>query len=278
MNQKHLLRFIKKKMKTPEAATEIVIKRENKSLTLTQVFESLGLTSYDLSIDTLDMHASQTFQRFDKFNLKYNPIGESRLREIFLKFDNMVKGKFLAELTSEVIDDLETNKYQFMEYRLSIYGREKKEWDVLAAWVFDNKLFSSNVRWMIQIPRLYSVYKKAGIINTFQDMISNFFTALFEVSINPASHPKLHCFLQSVVGFDCVDDESVRTKFFDARDPAPHLWTKRSDPHYCTFAYYLYSNLKVLNKLRSESQDDCFLLFRLFVCVRLLCEKTISVR
>ena len=26
-----------------------------------------------------------TFHRFDKFNAKYNPIGESRLREVFLK-------------------------------------------------------------------------------------------------------------------------------------------------------------------------------------------------
>jgi hypothetical protein len=64
------------------------------------VFDSLGLSAYDLSIDTLDMHAHQdTFHRFDKFNLKYNPIGESRLREIFLKTDNLIQGRYLAELT-----------------------------------------------------------------------------------------------------------------------------------------------------------------------------------
>ena len=64
------------------------------------MFASLGLSAYDLSIDTLDMHAHQdSFHRFDKFNLKYNPIGESRLREIFLKTDNFIKGRYLAELT-----------------------------------------------------------------------------------------------------------------------------------------------------------------------------------
>ena len=64
------------------------------------MFESLKLTAYDLSIDTLDMHAHQdSFHRFDKFNLKYNPIGESRLREIFLKSDNYIQGRYLAELT-----------------------------------------------------------------------------------------------------------------------------------------------------------------------------------
>ena len=39
-----------------------------------------------------------TFHRFDKFNAKYNPVGESRLREIFIKTDNQVNGKFFAEI------------------------------------------------------------------------------------------------------------------------------------------------------------------------------------
>ena len=74
MNQKHLLRFIKAKLKKNDP--EAVIVRDGKQLTLAQVFESLGLTAYDLNVDTLDMHADKTFHRFDKFNLKYNPVGE----------------------------------------------------------------------------------------------------------------------------------------------------------------------------------------------------------
>lgn len=91
----------------------MVIFRDGQELTLSQVFESLKLTAYDLSIDTLDMHAHQdSFHRFDKFNLKYNPIGESRLREIFLKTDNYIQGRYLAELTKELMTDLEQTKYQ----------------------------------------------------------------------------------------------------------------------------------------------------------------------
>jgi AMP deaminase len=147
MNQKHLLRFIKAKMKRNSQVPfrsfhaqcnwphfflqDVVIFRDDAELTLQQVFESLNLTAYDLSIDTLDMHAHQdSFHRFDKFNLKYNPIGESRLREIFLKTDNYIKGRYLAELTKgnlvvwcsllwslncqslEVMTDLEQGKYQ----------------------------------------------------------------------------------------------------------------------------------------------------------------------
>lgn len=40
--------------------------------------------------------------RFDRFNLKYNPCGQSRLREIFLKTDNFIAGRYLAEVTKEV--------------------------------------------------------------------------------------------------------------------------------------------------------------------------------
>ncbi|KAL2926714.1 AMP deaminase [Bienertia sinuspersici] len=90
MNQKHLLRFIKSKLrKEPD---EVVIFRDGTYLTLKEVFESLDLTGYDLNVDLLDVHADKsTFHRFDKFNLKYNPCGQSRLREIFLKQDNLIQ-------------------------------------------------------------------------------------------------------------------------------------------------------------------------------------------
>ena len=100
MNQKHLLRFIKDKLK--KFPNDVVINRDGKDLTLSEVFASLKLSAYDLSIDTLDVHADRnTFHRFDKFNLKYNPIGESRLREIFLKVleNNKNSTYFLANLS-----------------------------------------------------------------------------------------------------------------------------------------------------------------------------------
>lgn len=56
MNQKHLLRFIKSKMK--KHPNEVVLFRDGKHLTLAEVFSSINLTAYDLSIDTLDMHVS----------------------------------------------------------------------------------------------------------------------------------------------------------------------------------------------------------------------------
>lgn len=64
--------------------------------------------------------------------------------------DNLLHGRFLAELTQEVLSDLEASKYQHAEYRISIYGRKRVEWDILAAWICQNQLYSDNVIWLIQ--------------------------------------------------------------------------------------------------------------------------------
>lgn len=64
--------------------------------------------------------------------------------------DNILHGRFLAELTQEVLGDMEASKYQHAEYRISIYGRKRVEWDMLAAWYCNNRLYSDNVLWLIQ--------------------------------------------------------------------------------------------------------------------------------
>ncbi|CEP03794.1 AMP deaminase [Plasmodiophora brassicae] len=257
MNQKHLLRFIKRKLR--EDGNLPCTERDGQILTLREVFNSLNLTEYDLNIDALDMHAHQdSFHRFDKFNLKYNPIGETRLREIFLKTDNRIKGRFLAEITQEVFSDLEANKYQFAEYRLSIYGRSMKEWNKLAAWVYDNKLYHANVRWMIQIPRLYSVYKSAGIVQRFQEVIDNIFLPLFHVSIDPSYDIKLHNFLKLVASFDTVDDESQREPVLNAKLPLPEDWDLPINPPYSMWSYYIFANLQALNHIRKARGFNTF--------------------
>jgi len=50
-------------------------------------------------------------------------------------------------------------------------GSNTAEWDKLAKWVIKNELFSDNVRWLIQIPRLYDVFKKSGNVNDFEEVV-----------------------------------------------------------------------------------------------------------
>nr|KAJ0193394.1 hypothetical protein LSAT_V11C800441490 [Lactuca sativa] len=69
----------------------------------------------DLNVDLLDVHADKsTFHHFDKFNLKYNPCGQSR---------------FLAEVTSQVFVDLEASEYQGIRARLVSKDFAPK-WDI----------------------------------------------------------------------------------------------------------------------------------------------------
>jgi AMP deaminase len=41
----------------------------------------------------------------------------------------------------------------------------------LAKWVINHKLISHNVRWLIQVPRLYEVFKAGGLVNNFEDVV-----------------------------------------------------------------------------------------------------------
>lgn len=100
------------------------------------------------------------------------------MREVFLKTDNYLNGKYFAEiikvkkkltknhsyctqrdysicyLLQEVGADFEESKYQNAELRVSIYGKSREEWPKLAKWAIDGNVYSDNIRWLIQIPRL----------------------------------------------------------------------------------------------------------------------------
>ncbi|XP_059424856.1 AMP deaminase 2-like [Carassius carassius] len=260
MNQKHLLRFIKSSVK--KYPDEIVRVQDGRGQTMMEVFENMNLTAYDLSVDTLEMHADRnTFHRFDKFNSKYNPIGESIFREIFIKTDNQIQGKYFGHIVKEVMSDLEESKYQNAELRLSIYGRSMDEWDKLALWAVSHSVYSDNVRWLVQIPRLFDVYRTKQHLSNFQQMLENIFLPLFEVTINPSSHPQLHLFLQHVVGFDSVDDESKpENHVFNLDSPSPARWCDNDNPPYSYYLYYMYVNMAVLNHLRRRRGFNTFVL------------------
>lgn len=55
MNQKHLLRFIKHTYQTEPDRT--VAEKRGRKVTLRQVFDSLHMDPYDLTVDSLDVHA-----------------------------------------------------------------------------------------------------------------------------------------------------------------------------------------------------------------------------
>lgn len=259
MNQKHLLRFIKHTYRTePE---RVVAEKNGQKMTLKELFESLHMDPYDLTVDSLDVHAGrQTFHRFDKFNAKYNPVGASELRDLYLKTENYIEGEYFARIIKEVGQELEESKYQYTEPRLSIYGRSPDEWNSLARWFIKHKVYSPHMRWMIQVPRIFDIFSSKKILPNFAKMLENIFLPLFEATINPSDHKELYLFLNYVTGFDSVDDESKYNEhMFSYKSPTPDQWTLEQNPPYSYYLYYMYANIMILNNLRKERGMSTFL-------------------
>ena len=70
-----------------------------------------------------------------------------------------MNGQFFADIVKQVGMDLEESKYQHAEPRLSIYGRRYDEFEKLAKWAVSNDVYSSHIVWLIQIPRIFDIYK-----------------------------------------------------------------------------------------------------------------------
>lgn len=150
------------------------------------------------------------------------------------------------------MSDLAESKYTIVEWRISIYGRNAAEWTSLARWFYTHRLAHSNVRWMIQVPRLYHLYRASGQVASFGQMLRNVFEPLLEATRNPSADPALFYLLECIVGFDSVDDESIpEVESLSADLPAPDAYTAPHNPPYAYWMYYMYANLCVLNKLRA---------------------------
>ena len=149
--QQMFLHFLQRKAK--ESGDEVVMedKKTKEDVTLTQLFDKLDIDPGHLSMDILGMRASHAFQRFDNFNASYNPSGKAELREVFLKYNNMIDGRFLTEMTRELFEKMEEDRYQYSELRRSVGGRSDKDWSKLAKWIVNNELICEHVRWMIQV-------------------------------------------------------------------------------------------------------------------------------
>lgn len=79
------------------------VDKDGKKVTLANIFDEIGIKPTEISLNSLDVQADKgMYKRFDRFNNKYNPLGMPKLREVFLKSDNYIKGRYLAELTKEV--------------------------------------------------------------------------------------------------------------------------------------------------------------------------------
>lgn len=251
--------FVANKLKT-EGNTVVM----EDGQTLQEVFSSAGLSADHLTIDAFNVLADYSvYQRFDNFNGKYSPFRLAQIRKIFLKVENVIDGRFFAELTKMVLARLEQSKghVSAAEMRLSIYGMEKTEWYNLAKWVLNDwkggdnpgPVLSTHNRWMVQVPRLWRIFcmkgkGQEGPSKSFEVMLDNLFGPIFEATLYPDKHPEVAELLKHIVGFDSVDDEGAAEAPCSCKRPSE--WKNEQNPAYAWQLYYLWANIEVLNRLR----------------------------
>jgi len=235
--------------------------------TLQEVFTQNGLSADHLTIDAFNVLADYSvYQRFDNFNSNFSPFKLAQIRKIFMKVENVIEGRYFAELTKSVFARLEQSKghNSAAEMRLSIYGMERHEWYNLAKWVlrdwggkdYPGPVLSTHNRWIVQVPRLWRIFHMKSKGNSFQDMLENLFVPIFEATLFPENHPEVSELLKHIVGFDSVDDEGTAEAPCGCARPSD--WNKEQNPAYCWQLYYLWANIEVLNRLRISKGLNTF--------------------
>lgn len=256
MTPKQILKFVLAKLK--ESGDDIAMKKNDEIITLGQLFSKAGITP-NLTVDQLNVQADHTlFERFDNFNNKYNPMENGDLRSLLLKTDNFMNGRYFAELIHDVFEQYSRDRYTYAENRVSVYGININEWDKLAHWFATHGMANKHNKWIIQVPRVYKVFRGQNVIGSFGQYLQNIFQPLWEASLHPSEHPTLHNFLNHVSGFDSVDNEATIDLPFTI--VSPWAWTAVENPPYNYYLYYLYANIRTLNEFRASRGFSTFAL------------------
>ncbi|CUG86083.1 AMP deaminase, putative [Bodo saltans] len=254
MTPRQMLHFVKKKLRNNH--DDIAMQDGKKIVTLGSMMKKCRITE-NLTVDQLNVQADHTlFERFDNFNNKYNPMENPDLRTLLLKTDNFMNGRYFAEIIHDVFDQYSKDKFTYAENRVSIYGMNLTEWDKLSSWFATHGMSSKHNKWIIQIPRVYKVFRSKQVIGSFGQYLQNIFQPLWDASLHPSEHPTLHYFLNHVSGFDSVDNEATLDLPFETI--SPWAWTSIENPPYNYYLYYLYANIRTLNEFRASRGFSIF--------------------
>lgn len=182
-----------------------------------------------ITISAMNTHLREDmYEHFDNFNASYSPFGNRQLRHVYLKTHG---SPHFANLLKDVNTRLEKDNV-IAEMRISIYGRKCDEWSRLAEWMDLHQLIDlSNIRWVIQTPRLYRIWKKRIKDLTFAEHIDYIFNPAIK-ALSSNKNTALKRLAMRIVGFDSVDDENQQDSLFETN-------TLIDDPCYSTYLWHM---------------------------------------
>ncbi|CAI4043682.1 metallo-dependent hydrolase superfamily protein SKDI_10G1430 [Saccharomyces kudriavzevii IFO 1802] len=195
------------------------------------------------------------------------------LAKVFLEFDNFIEGEYLAEIFIKyVIHILEKSKYQLAQVSVNFqfYSKGEDWYKKFSRWLLRWKLVSYNVRWNVQITRIFPKLFEENVVSNFQDFLDLIFNPLFilekEEMMDSSVDPDiiaLQFFLSNVCSMDLVIKESDEYywKEFTDMNCKPKFWAAQGDnPTIAHYMYYIYKNLSRLNFLMSQYSQNTIIL------------------
>ena len=248
MNQKHLQKFIKAKLREQPHAIVNAIGPEH--VTLQTVMHNLGLNASTFTVDVVE---SYNHNKFEKYSNKFHPLHQVSFKDIFLSKENYMKGCYFAEIVNEVIHSINKEKYVLAEYRIDVDGSRYESWANTAIWLHSNKIRSPRVRWVVQISKFYTEFRRQGLINNLGEMLRNIFEPVIEATLHPDLYPEISDFLKKTVAFDISNNEEKSEKiksYMNYKVISPDEWDCDEEPTYSYWSYYIYANLMAVNHLR----------------------------
>ncbi|KAH3687838.1 hypothetical protein WICPIJ_001177 [Wickerhamomyces pijperi] len=285
MSRKALVNVINEKLRVEP--DRVVYVEGGVTLTLRELFkdylgseEEKQLSGKRLNIDDLFEFGiiDRNFETLDRSNSKSNQDQSNkvvvqddtlvRIDRTFLRIDNHIGGEYLADLVKQVCSDYEKTKYQYGELGLNFNliptKTHSSRWESIADWVIDHKLISHNIKWIVRIPRNYTILRQLGHVTNFQEFLDALFKPLFLVSSDPESNLKLHYFLTKVSALDLLSGSFNKTSdisLFEHRNlKPPSQWTDDANPPYSYYLYYIFLNLSHLNEYRRSQGLNCLCL------------------
>ena len=234
----------------------VLCEKDGKAVTVGETLLSNGFSPNKQSTDELSGNHNM-FANFANFNKGFTPLGSRALKKLFLGTEQL-DGEYLFELTKGCAEAARDEADAFLEPRFSVYGNNKGGWAALAKWFrhweVDKTIPTTLLA--VQLPRVYPVWRKLGMVTSFGEMLKNFFDPLFEAAAEPPnSDSDMHYLLNKLRMLDSVDDESKEDFFDIAGLPDPLDWTSDTNPPWTYYHYYMHLNLCKLNRILGRTAN-----------------------
>ncbi|AQZ09781.1 YBR284W and YJL070C [Zygosaccharomyces parabailii] len=276
ISQRQLSEFIWEKLNS-EPDRVVYETQEGRKLTLSQIFE-VGRSEDEpvfIGLKVVDDQFLEWYKHVYLISLHVIPHSELLkllegetlrfyiLAKTFLEFDNYIEGEYLAEIVIDhVITNLEKSKYQTVQASVDFQFHPSGElswWERFAHWLVKWNVVSYNVRWNVQIKRVFTKLYHNGKVRNFQE----FLDAIFQPILDKKSleNVELQYLLANLLNFDVVvsHTDDFLWRAFPNVFTKPKDWEAKGDnPTVMHYMYYTYAYLAQVNCMRYNNSLNTF--------------------